>query len=300
LRTSQIFALHEGMKDSTRFEQFGKFVRYNGVDANGNEKTKSANNIGVDRKKANAAVSGGAKQGWSESQKEKEQMTSLGKKTSGSSQHGHNHYYQHATGSAASALSTGAILLCTDEAAFGLDVRDVDYVIHFEPPSSLQSFIHRSGRVARMGMSGTSILLLPETSGAKEFLKQVVERLAASNGNAISRMNVGGLSAPIASNIAAYVEEIATDSEEHERQNLATQTSAINLPSRRSRLVEERLELQAHKNALCYKPSLDGHGHTTSCTVGGAKLISQAIRALSEGSSVYNADEARAMIYSRY
>lgn len=56
---------------------------------------------------------------------------------------------------------TGAILLCTDVAAFGLDVRDVDYVYHFEPPVSLRSYVHRIGRVGRMGMRGTSVLLLP-------------------------------------------------------------------------------------------------------------------------------------------
>eukprot|EP00742_Colponemidia_sp_Colp-10_P017131 GILJ01019681.1.p1 GENE.GILJ01019681.1~~GILJ01019681.1.p1 ORF type:complete len:716 (+),score=142.84 GILJ01019681.1:220-2148(+) len=55
----------------------------------------------------------------------------------------------------------GAILLCTDEAAFGLDVRDVDYVYHAELPSTPQAYVHRIGRVGRMGMRGTSVLLLP-------------------------------------------------------------------------------------------------------------------------------------------
>ncbi|KAK7198295.1 DEAD/DEAH box helicase/Helicase conserved C-terminal domain containing protein [Novymonas esmeraldas] len=58
-------------------------------------------------------------------------------------------------------MGTGAILLCTDIAAFGLDVRDVDYVYHFEPPATPRSYIHRVGRVGRMGMKGSSILLLP-------------------------------------------------------------------------------------------------------------------------------------------
>ncbi|KPI89347.1 hypothetical protein ABL78_1576 [Leptomonas seymouri] len=58
-------------------------------------------------------------------------------------------------------MGTGAILLCTDIAAFGLDVRDVDYVYHFEPPATVQSYVHRVGRVGRMGMRGSSILLLP-------------------------------------------------------------------------------------------------------------------------------------------
>lgn len=65
-------------------------------------------------------------------------------------------------------MGTGAILLCTDVAAFGLDVRDVDYVYHFEPPFSVQSYIHRIGRVGRMGLRGCSVLLLPCILNDKE------------------------------------------------------------------------------------------------------------------------------------
>lgn len=313
LRTSTIFALHEGMKDSVRFEQFGKFVRYSGLEQQ-QQQHESGNN--------NKKQAAGSKQGWSESAKEKEAAHALGKKSGGGSgQHTHNHYYQHASGSVASQLSTGAILLCTDEAAFGLDVRDVDYVIHFEPPTSLQSFIHRSGRVARMGMSGTSILLLPETAGAKEFLKQVSDKLFSSGGKVITRLHVSnGGSAPIASNIAAFVEEIATDAEELEKINIAVTTSAIHLPSRRSRLVHENMEQQAQKMALSHKPSMTSGGQSSTTTnsnnnnnddnashqqqfqhhqnVGG-KLVAQAIFALANGSNVYSRDEATAAIFSR-
>lgn len=63
----------------------------------------------------------------------------------------------------------GAVLLCTDIAAFGLDVRDVDYVYHFEPPASVKKYVHRIGRVGRMGMKGTSILLLPLDRGTNQI-----------------------------------------------------------------------------------------------------------------------------------
>lgn len=73
---------------------------------------------------------------------------------------------------------TGGLLLCTDVAAFGLDVRCVSYVYHFEVPVSVQSYVHRIGRVARMGMSGTSILLLPhdeneDESSVSRFLEEL-------------------------------------------------------------------------------------------------------------------------------
>ena len=54
----------------------------------------------------------------------------------------------------------GAVLVTTDLAAHGLDIRDVSYVIHFDIPTSAKSYAHRVGRVARMGLSGTNIVML--------------------------------------------------------------------------------------------------------------------------------------------
>lgn len=48
----------------------------------------------------------------------------------------------------------------TDLAARGLDLPDVNFVIHFDYPSSHQVFVHRSGRTARAGREGKVIALL--------------------------------------------------------------------------------------------------------------------------------------------
>eukprot|EP01060_Flectonema_neradi_P000844 TRINITY_DN10507_c0_g1_i2.p1 TRINITY_DN10507_c0_g1~~TRINITY_DN10507_c0_g1_i2.p1 ORF type:complete len:589 (+),score=98.87 TRINITY_DN10507_c0_g1_i2:61-1827(+) len=53
------------------------------------------------------------------------------------------------------------VLLSTDECAFGIDVREVDYVLHFQPPTDGRTYTHRIGRTGRMGCAGTSVLLLP-------------------------------------------------------------------------------------------------------------------------------------------
>ncbi|OZJ04552.1 hypothetical protein BZG36_02691 [Bifiguratus adelaidae] len=53
-----------------------------------------------------------------------------------------------------------AILLCTDIAARGLDIPDVDYVIQVDPPQNPDFFAHRCGRTARAGKSGTAVVLL--------------------------------------------------------------------------------------------------------------------------------------------
>lgn len=52
------------------------------------------------------------------------------------------------------------VLVTTDLAARGLDIPNIRYIIHFQLPTSQESYIHRNGRTARMEASGTAILLM--------------------------------------------------------------------------------------------------------------------------------------------
>lgn len=53
------------------------------------------------------------------------------------------------------------LLITTDLASRGLDIPDIDYIIHYQLPTE-EAFIHRNGRTARMHASGTSYILLME------------------------------------------------------------------------------------------------------------------------------------------
>ncbi len=51
-------------------------------------------------------------------------------------------------------------LVATDVAARGIDVDDVDVVVHYDPPNEHKSYLHRSGRTARAGESGVVVSLV--------------------------------------------------------------------------------------------------------------------------------------------
>ncbi|KAK4484481.1 hypothetical protein RD792_007064 [Penstemon davidsonii] len=51
------------------------------------------------------------------------------------------------------------ILVTTDIAARGLDVPNVDLVIHYGLPNNSEIFVHRTGRTGRSGKKGTAVLI---------------------------------------------------------------------------------------------------------------------------------------------
>lgn len=50
------------------------------------------------------------------------------------------------------------ILVCTDLGARGLDIPEVNHIVHYQYPGSMEAFTHRQGRTARMSANGHSYL----------------------------------------------------------------------------------------------------------------------------------------------
>lgn len=55
------------------------------------------------------------------------------------------------------------VLIATDVAARGLHIPDVHFVVNFDLPADAEDYVHRIGRTARAGASGTAISLICET-----------------------------------------------------------------------------------------------------------------------------------------
>ncbi|PZX14867.1 ATP-dependent RNA helicase DeaD [Palleronia aestuarii] len=96
------------------------------------------------------------------------------------------------------AMRDGRARVCvaTDVAARGIDLPNLDLVIHAELPSNAEGLLHRSGRTGRAGRKGISALIVPSraTKRAERLLKT-------------ARVNAEWIAAPTAEEIRARDEE---------------------------------------------------------------------------------------------
>ena len=69
------------------------------------------------------------------------------------------------------------VLVCTDVASRGLDVKDVTHVVNYSLPRELENYVHRIGRTARSGKSGVARSLV--TPSHRHLLAKI-ERMTKS------------------------------------------------------------------------------------------------------------------------
>ncbi len=62
------------------------------------------------------------------------------------------------------------ILIATDLAARGIDIDQLDYIIHYHIPKKMEEFTHRNGRTARMNAKGTIVLLKSEDEYMPDYI----------------------------------------------------------------------------------------------------------------------------------
>uniref|UniRef100_H2YAU2 ATP-dependent RNA helicase n=1 Tax=Ciona savignyi TaxID=51511 RepID=H2YAU2_CIOSA len=73
-----------------------------------------------------------------------------------------------------------AIMIASDVAARGLDIPGVKHVIHYQVPRTMETYVHRSGRSARSGQAGLSLLFVsPDEMG---LYKRICKSLDKQDG----------------------------------------------------------------------------------------------------------------------
>lgn len=68
-----------------------------------------------------------------------------------------------------------SILVATDVAARGLDIKNIEMVVHYHVPRTADMYVHRSGRTARAGDAGISVMLCAaeEVNGVRKLIQKV-------------------------------------------------------------------------------------------------------------------------------
>ncbi len=66
---------------------------------------------------------------------------------------------------------THRLLLATDLAARGIDVPELDFIIHYQLPPRKEEFVHRNGRTARMRSEGIAYLIRHQDEYLPEFVE---------------------------------------------------------------------------------------------------------------------------------
>lgn len=83
------------------------------------------------------------------------------------------------------------VLVCTDVAARGLDVKDVTHVVNYSLPRELENYVHRIGRTARSGKTGVALNLVTQSHRRLIFRIEEHTRSKMLEGRIPTRREVG-------------------------------------------------------------------------------------------------------------
>ena len=150
------------------------------------------------------------------------------------------------------------LLVATDIAARGIDVKELDYIIHYHLPEKAEYYTHRSGRTARAGKSGISVCMIQSkdvgeiTKLASELqiqfdeIKVEVEPQSHSKESIVVFVNLGFGQGFTRSNLAEFlVEEAGMNASDVKNVVVEDHHSSFEIP--------ERYEKQLFINLKGYK-----------------------------------------------
>ena len=111
----------------------------------------------------------------------------------------HGGLEQHEREAALYRFSNGSapILVSTDLASRGLDIPDVDNIIHYHLPETEENYVHRVGRTARWDKEGKTFFVLgpgehlPEYAGKCQDVYQIPERLPSPSQPRMGTIYIG-------------------------------------------------------------------------------------------------------------
>ncbi|MDI1256056.1 MAG: DEAD/DEAH box helicase [Flavobacterium sp.] len=78
-------------------------------------------------------------------------------------------------------------LITTDLAARGLDIPEMNHVIHYHLPSKEDEFTHRNGRTARMSASGTAYIIVNDAEKKMDYIDYTMQVLNADGKNTLPK-----------------------------------------------------------------------------------------------------------------
>lgn len=101
------------------------------------------------------------------------------------------------------------ILFATDVAARGIDVNDITHVFHLELPDTMEYYTHRSGRTARAGKKGISLILVTN----RDFRK--IRSLERHIGVEIAKVEVPEYDEVVNVRVNTWIEKLKNEEVDH-------------------------------------------------------------------------------------
>jgi ATP-dependent RNA helicase DDX5/DBP2 len=86
------------------------------------------------------------------------------------------------------------LMIATDVASRGIDVKDIRYVINFDFPKTIEDYVHRIGRTGRAGAKGTAITFIDQQQDAR-IAQKLISLLKKAKQNIppeLQQMDSGG------------------------------------------------------------------------------------------------------------